>query len=184
VLIAGVRELIVVWGEFLEALCSDGAEVPGEVGELGKHDAAAGHEAVDQRLLPHSCQIAGQRAAPVASGERICCFLLDPGLRRPAICGFCRSEAASASSFFLLRNPRNEDPARWSFSLCVSSSSSPSSRRKSRREEERKKKRVLLIMKNYELNFEALNFNARQTWTKLLNCFFNHTRIDPPDNFY
>ena len=53
VLVACVRELVVVGRELLEALGSDGTEVPCELRELGDHNRTTRHETVDQRrLLP------------------------------------------------------------------------------------------------------------------------------------
>jgi hypothetical protein len=51
ILIARVCELVVAGRELLEALGSDGVEVPFEAGELCEHDRATGHKAVDQRRL-------------------------------------------------------------------------------------------------------------------------------------
>lgn len=53
VAVAVVGELVVARGELLEALRRDGGEVAGELRVLGQDDRAAGHERVDQRLLPH-----------------------------------------------------------------------------------------------------------------------------------
>ena len=51
--VAVVGELVVAGGELDEALGGDGGEVARELGVLGEDDRAAGHERVDQRLLPH-----------------------------------------------------------------------------------------------------------------------------------
>lgn len=51
--VAVVGELVVAGGELLQALRGDGGEVAGELGVLGQHHRAPGHERVDQRLLPH-----------------------------------------------------------------------------------------------------------------------------------
>ena len=51
--IAVVGELVVAGGKLLEALRRDAGEVAGELGELGEDHRPSGHEAVDQRLLPH-----------------------------------------------------------------------------------------------------------------------------------
>lgn len=53
VAVAVVGELVVAGGELGEALGGDGGEVAGELRVLGQDDRAAGHERVDQRLLPH-----------------------------------------------------------------------------------------------------------------------------------
>ena len=51
--VAVVGELVVAGRELDEALGGDGGEVAGELGVLGQHHRAAGHERVDERLLPH-----------------------------------------------------------------------------------------------------------------------------------
>ena len=53
VAIAVVGELVVGGGEFLEALRGDAREIASELGVLGHNHRSSGHEAVDQRLLPH-----------------------------------------------------------------------------------------------------------------------------------
>jgi hypothetical protein len=52
-LITGISELVVVGGQLLQALYSNGAEVSGESCVLCQHVCAVGHEAVNERLSPH-----------------------------------------------------------------------------------------------------------------------------------
>ena len=68
VAIAAVVELVVGGREFLEALRSDAGEIAGEFSVFGEDHRSSGHEAVDQRLLPHLSQT--QTLNVLERGER------------------------------------------------------------------------------------------------------------------
>ncbi|KAI3800479.1 hypothetical protein L1987_28570 [Smallanthus sonchifolius] len=51
--IAVICKLIVSFGKLLKALGSNGGEISGEVGVLGKNHGGSGYKTVDQRLLPN-----------------------------------------------------------------------------------------------------------------------------------